>query len=47
MSLALLLALLAAVLAFGPLVLLWWLPEHRSRANTGRSRRSELGNGLQ
>lgn len=46
MSLALLLALLAAVLAFGPLLLLWWLPEHRSRANSGRGRRSEFGGGL-
>ena len=46
MSLALLLALLAAVLAFGPLLLLWWLPEHRTRAHSTRGRSSELGNGL-
>lgn len=46
MSLALLLALLAAVLAFGPLLLLWWLPEHRSRANSSRDRGSEFGGGL-
>ena len=44
MSLALLLALLAAVLAFGPLLLLWWLPEHRSRTQ-GRARGAEFGNG--
>ena len=43
MSLALLLALLAAVLAFGPLLLLWWLPERSSRGTNGRDPQHKLG----
>lgn len=39
MSLALLLAMLAAILAFGPLLLLWWLPERRTRSTRDQRRR--------
>lgn len=46
MSLALLLAVFAAVLAFGPLLLLWWLPEHRSRRTSNQRSRHELGGRL-
>lgn len=38
MSLAVLLGVLVGALLFGPLLLLWWIPDHRVRARPEQTR---------